>query len=304
MDRSRLPHLGRNSALSDAPLRFVFARHFQTGDYAMRQPLIATTLILTIAAAVMVAPDPGRAQGKSEQIPLPPGGFKPPPMAPIKPFQPVAVAPPAAFGDASFVAFRKQLGDIAQHKDRAALAKLVVAQGFIWMQDKDLADKRKSGAANLANAIDLDAKDGSGWEVLSGYATEPTGEPLPDRQNVICAPAEPGVDGKAFEALIEATQTQPPDWAYPLADGLEMRSAGKPGAPVVEKLGLTLVRVLPDNAPPDDAGQPPFLHIAAPSGKSGFVPLEAISALGGDQMCYTKDAGAWKITGYFGGAAQ
>jgi hypothetical protein len=83
-----------------------------------------------------------------------------------------------------------------------------------------------------------------------------------------------------------------------------VRSEGKSSAPVIEKLGLTLVRVLPDSTPPDDASQPPFLHIAAPSGKSGFVPLEAISALGGDQMCYTKDAGAWKITGYFGGAAQ
>jgi hypothetical protein len=270
----------------------------------MRRPFIATTLILAIAAAVMLAPELGRAQGKSEQIPLPPGGFKPPPMAPIKPFPAVAVTPPAAFGDAGFAAFRKQLADIAQHKDRAALAKLIVAQGFFWMQDKDLADKRKSGAANLANAIDLDSKDGSGWEVLSGYANEPTGEPLPDHQNVICAPAEPGIDGKAFEALIEATQTQPLDWAYPSTAGVEVRSEGKSSAPVIEKLGLTLVRVLPDNTSPDDASQPPFLHIATPSGKSGFVPLEAISALGGDQMCYTKDAGAWKITGYFGGAAQ
>jgi hypothetical protein len=34
------------------------------------------------------------------------------------------------------------------------------------------------------------------------------------------------------------------------------------------------------------------------------VPTETLSSLGGDQMCYTKDGGAWKITGYFGGAAQ
>jgi len=270
----------------------------------MRQPFIATTLILAIAAAVMLAPELGRAQGKSEQVPLPPGGFKPLPMAPIKPYQAVAVTLPVAFSDPSFVAFRKQLGDVAQHKDRAALAKLVVAQGFFWMQDKDLADKRKSGAANLANAIDLDSKDGSGWELLFGFANEPTGEPLPDHQNVICAPAEPGIDGKAFGALIEATQTQPPDWGYPSMDGVEVRSGGKPSAPVIEKLSLTLVRVLPDSTPPDDPNQLPFLHIATPSGKSGFVPIEAISALGGDQMCYTKDAGAWKITGYFGGAAQ
>jgi hypothetical protein len=28
-----------------------------------------------------------------------------------------------------------------------------------------------------------------------------------------------------------------------------------------------------------------------------------VSPLGGDQICYTKQAGVWKITGYLGGAA-
>jgi hypothetical protein len=32
--------------------------------------------------------------------------------------------------------------------------------------------------------------------------------------------------------------------------------------------------------------------------------MDAIAPLGGDQMCYTKDAGGWKITGYLGGASQ
>jgi len=235
---------------------------------------------------------------------MPPGGFKPPPMAPVKPYQAIAVTPPAVYNDASFVAFRKQLAEVVEHKDRAALTKLIVAQGFFWMQDKDLADKRKSGIANLATAIDLDAKDGSGWATLVGFANDPTGEALPDHQGVICAPAEPNLDAKAFEGLIQATQTEPSDWGYPAKDGLEVRSAAKSNAPVVEKLGATLLRVLPDSAPPDDPSQPPFLHVAAPSGKTGFVPLEAISGLGGDQMCYAKDAGGWKITGYFGGAAQ
>ena len=58
---------------------------------------------------------------------------------------------------------------------------------------------------------------------------------------------------------------------------MEVRSAAKPDAPVVDKLALTLVRVLPDSAPPDSANQQPFLHIAAPSGKTGFVPIEAMS---------------------------
>jgi len=276
----------------------------------MRHPLIAATLILA-ALSLASAPETSFAQGKSQQgpsqqggVPLPPGGFKPPPSAPIKPYQSVALTLPKEYNDQGFVAFRKQLGEIAEHKDKAALGKIVVSQGFFWMQEKDVADKKKSGLANLVNALDLDAKDGSGWQFLGGYAAEPTGEPLPDKPNVICAPAEPVIDSKAFEDLVNSTKTEPPEWGYPIKEGVEVRSAAKPDAPVVEKLGITLVRVLTDNTPPDDPNQQTFLHIATPSGKAGYVPLDAMSSLGTDQLCYIKDGGSWKITGYYGGAAQ
>ena len=261
----------------------------------MRHYLIAASLILAVS---LLAAAPGRSQ--RPQLPHLP----PPPPPPVKPYQPVAVTPPPAFTDPSFTAFRAQLADAVAHKDRAALGKLVLAQGFFWMQDKDLADKRKPGIANLATAIDLDAKDGSGWDMLDGFAHEPTAEPLPDQQTVICAPAAPRFDLKAFEALIKSTQTEPPDWGYPTKNGLDVRAAAKPDAPVVEKIGLILVRVLPDGAAPDNPNQAPLLHIALPSGKTGFVSIEALSSLGGDQMCYTKDASGWKIAGYYGGAAQ
>jgi hypothetical protein len=260
----------------------------------MRQTLVASTLIL---AATMLGCAVGRAE---PQLPA----LKPPPMAPVKPYAAVPVTPPAIFNDAGFAAFRKQLADVAEHKDRSALANLVVAQGFFWVQDKDLADKRKPGIDNLTKAIDLNAKDGSGWATLAGYASDPTGAQLPDHPNIVCAPAEPIIDSKAFEALIKATQSEPPEWGYPAKSGVEVRNAAKPDAPVIDKLGLTLVRVLSDSAPPDDPKQPTFLHIATPSGKAGYVPLEAIASLAGDQMCYTKDASGWEIAGYFGGAAQ
>ena len=74
---------------------------------------------------------------------------------------------------------------------------------------------------------------------------------------------------------------------------------------MIEKLGMYLVRVLPDSG---QAGRSPisrcFLHVALPDGKSGFVDAQALSPLGGDQMCYAKDASGWKIAGYLGGAAQ
>jgi hypothetical protein len=39
-----------------------------------------------------------------------------------KPYKPVAVSLPQPYNDPSFEAFRKELGEIASHKDRAALA--------------------------------------------------------------------------------------------------------------------------------------------------------------------------------------
>ncbi len=242
----------------------------------MRHPLAALVLLAAVLT-VGLACEPGLAQGQSEKLPLPPGGFKPPPAAPVKPYKPVAITPAAPFTDPSFAAFRKQLGDIAQHKDRAALAKLVVAQGFFWLQDKDLADKRKSGIDNLAKAIDLDAKDGSGWDVLAGYANEPTASPFAEHQGVMCAPANPrhrceGVRGPASDA----TQTDPSEWAYPLKDGVEVRNAASRTRRSSRSSADSLVRVLPDTASAERRQSAEFLHVATPCGKTGLSPSDAI----------------------------
>jgi hypothetical protein len=43
-----------------------------------------------------------------------------PQVAPPSPYKPVAVTLPQVYGDPSFEVFRKQIADIASHKDRAA----------------------------------------------------------------------------------------------------------------------------------------------------------------------------------------
>jgi hypothetical protein len=139
---------------------------------------------------------------------------------------------------------------------------------------------------------------------VAGFANDPTAAELPDHKGVICAPADPTLDPKAFQALLETTQTDPSEWGYPLKNGVEVRAAAAPDAAVIDKLGLNLVRVLPDTAPPQNPDQPMFLHVATPSGKSGFIAADTIAPFGGDQMCYAKDAAGWKIAGYFGGVAQ
>jgi hypothetical protein len=47
-----------------------------------------------------------------------------------------------------------------------------------------------------------------------------------------------------------------------------------------------------------------MLHVATPSGKTGYVDAQQLAPLGSDQMCYSKDGGGWKIAGYFGGASD
>ena len=259
---------------------------------------------LTAAVLTFLALAPGFALAQA--LPEPPVGLQPlppPPPPPVKPYVPVAVTLPPLFNDSSFVAFRKSLGDIAQRKDRAALAKLIVANGFFWLQDKDLADPAKSGIDNIAKAIDLDSKAGNGWETIAEAAVEPTAAEAPQNKGIFCAPAAPGFDPQAFATLLQSTETENSitDWGFPAENGVEVRAAAKPNAQVIDKLGLYLVRVLPDSAPADTAGAPSFLHVALPNGKTGYVAATAIAPLATDQICYVKETSGWKITGYIGG---
>jgi hypothetical protein len=216
-----------------------------------------------------------------------------------KPYKAVTITPPAALEDPAFAAFRKQLGAAAQKKDRRALAAMIAAN-FFWIGEKgDKADKRKPGIDNLSKAIGLDNKDAEGWDILAAYAADPTAMPFPDRKDTVCAPADPGFDAKEFEELIKSTGTDPGEWDYPMEPNLEMHSGPQPNAPVLETLGMYFVRVMPD----DGAGSTdsPMLRVVAPSGKVGFVPIDALSSLGNDQICYSKDGGGWKIFGVIGG---
>lgn len=253
---------------------------------------------LTLAHAQSSKPAPAPAKPQQAQ-PQPPA---PPPTAPAKPYRAVAVKLPKPLNDATFDAFRKQFGEIVQKKDRAGLAKLVVAKDFFWETEAgDKADKKKSGIDNLAAAVNLAAKDGSGWEILGSYAAEQTAQPLPDRHGVICSPADPDFDDKELEEVAKATDTDPGEWGFPLKDGIEVLAEPKPKSAVTEKLGMHFVRVLPDMPEPASANDIPMIKIVTPSGATGFVPGDALAPLGNDQMCFTKDGAGWKIAGFIGG---
>ena len=218
-----------------------------------------------------------------------------------KAYKPVAVELPQPVKDPSFAAFRKQIADIAKRKDRAALAKHV-APDFSWVTDegKDVTQKGSSGIDNLARALYLDNAETEGWDILAGFAGEPTADPSPERKNVICAPGEPKLDAAAVTELGNATGTSSSFWYYPNKAGLEVRDGAAPGSKVTGKLGMHLIWVFPDESPAA-AVYTDSVRIVLPSGQFGFVAADALVALPGDLMCYVKDGNAWRIVGFFGG---
>src|SRR5262249_9528898 len=103
---------------------------------------------------------------------------QPPPKA----YKPVAVKLPQPVNDPTFETFRKQLADIAQKKDKAALARLI-AQNFFWIpEDQDAADKKKSPIDNLAKAMGLEGNNSeAGWGGLAGFCARNPADPMHDQ---------------------------------------------------------------------------------------------------------------------------
>jgi hypothetical protein len=242
---------------------------------------------LISALAVLLASLQATAQNAPRSVP-----------APAQPYKTVAIAPPKPMTDPAFDAVRKQLGEAVKRKDRAALAKLVVAQGFFWQREgRESADKRKTGIDNLATALGLDGKGGVGWDILSTYAEEPFAAPSSLRKGATCAPPDPVFSGAEFADLLRTTQTDESEWGYPTSSGIEVHATPQANAPTIERLGLVFVRVIPENTPASLA----YLRIVTPAGKTGYVSVDSLAPIGSEQLCYVKDASDWKIGGYIGG---
>jgi hypothetical protein len=218
-----------------------------------------------------------------------------------KSYKVVAVALPQPVKDPSFAAFRKQIGEIAKRKDRAALAKHV-APSFFWTSDdgKEFTLKGRPGIDNLARALYLDNPDTEGWDILAAFATEVAADPLPERKGVICAPGEPTFDNAAAMELGEATGTTSSFWYYPAKPGLDVRSGPGKDSKITGKLGMHLVWVHPDDSPAA-AVHTETVRIVLPSGEFGYVAAEALLPLPGDLLCYIKDGNAWRLAGFIGG---
>jgi hypothetical protein len=259
---------------------------------------------LTLSSAQAQQRPPGPAQAAPPRGPAP--AAQAPQVPPPQPYREIAVRLPQPASDASFATLLKQIAEIAMKKDRAALARLVVPTNFFWIgevngREGDKADKRKSGIDNLAAVLELDAKEGYGWDALAQPPAVPTYEPVPQRNGVVCSPARPVFDGQAAEQLDRAIGTGPFDWGAPIKAGIDVHAAADPNSPVTGKLGMYLVRVMPEQVPagkPDQA--PGLMRVVLTNGRFGYVQPDSLVPLVFDQICYIKDASGWKITGYYG----
>ena len=217
------------------------------------------------------------------------------PASPGKPYRAVPITQPAEIKDADLTVLRAKVAEAARNRDRAALAKVVVGKGFFWDRDGADAAKGRPGMDVLSSALGLSNKDGVGWDMLGGLADDPSAAPVQSRKGAICGPAEPRYDAKAFATLLNETQTDAAAWGYPYAAGVDVRAAPQGGAPVIDKLGLAFVRVLPEGSV-----NPNYMRVLTPAGKVGFITIDALGPVGSDQLCYVKEGGVWMVGGYLG----
>jgi hypothetical protein len=278
----------------------------------MRLAKLAVIASASALAALAVDRIPSAAQTKAqgttapERIAVTPKKLSPAALArpAQKPYQPVAVILPPASNDATLAAFRQDLVAVARHRVYHELSGVVVAQGFFWDRDFDgTFDPKKSAVDNLAAALRLESRGGSGWDLLAALAGETSAAPIPSRNGVLCGPARPQFDDGDLERLLDATRSSMLDWAYPRTDRTPVRAAPRADAANIDTLGLHFIRFLGFEANDNDLDpwRTSWARIATPAGTIGFVAPMSLMSPAGEQLCFRQDGfGRWHIAGYVG----
>jgi hypothetical protein len=217
-----------------------------------------------------------------------------------KNYRAVAVAFPKRANDPALTVFRSMLAEIAEKKDAEALQKRV-ARDFFWERDFGGGfEKTKSGFINFAAALGLAAEDGAGWRLLRAFSDQLSG-PHSERKGVFCGPPAPKYDEKEFEVLVQRTNSDVFDWAYPAHAHVIAREKAEHGSPEVGKLSMHFVYTdLSSRAENFDPAKD-WTPIVMRDGKRAFVPPGELLTLLDPRLCYVKRDGSWLIAGYIGG---
>jgi hypothetical protein len=220
------------------------------------------------------------------------------------PYAAVGITLPPRQSEPGVAALRANLAAAARRQSFGDLARYVAPQNFFWDRDINKRfDPKRTSAANLAVALNLESGTRAGWEILAGLAAAPTASESADRSGVLCAPGPPKFDQHDYDTLIDSTRTRQEDWVYPLARNVALRVSPRSSAAVVETLGTTFLRVLRYKTAAADAEplHSGWTRIAAPSGNIGYVAPDSLSALSAPQLCYAKGFGGWVVAGFVGG---
>jgi hypothetical protein len=259
----------------------------------MRSALAASFFL---AAAVLFAPAPAAAIKKTS-------------------YPEVRVAVPAeAKAEPALAAMRKQLASAISQRNTGQLYALV-GPAFFWNADGEPSeqfDNRRNALHNFKVAFgfrqfghgsDSENPRDQLWDVLDDITSSAALVQMEGNPGVLCGPlsAEPA-DDHAMDQAIERIQSEDenPEWVYSLAEvTLTEKPGGGGSVETVSKLAMPIAATYPPTQALGNNPIPTHYQLLLPSGKTGWVDVNAVQTLAVDRLCYGKGAdGAWKIVGY------
>ena len=240
-----------------------------------------------------------------------------PPAAALKrtPYPEVRVALPAeAKAEPALDAMLKQLADAIKRRNAGLLFELV-GPTFFWNSNGDTSeqfDRSRDALHNFKVAFgfrrhgentDSNKPENQLWEALEDATASPPLYAMDGNPSVLCGPltAEP-LDANAMDQALERIENGDEDseWVYSLAE-LTLTERPSNGATVetTANLAMPIVATHPPTQRLGNNPIPTHYQLLLPSGKTGWVDVQAVDPLAVDKLCYGKDPdGNWKIVGY------
>jgi hypothetical protein len=213
--------------------------------------------------------------------------------------------------ESALAAMLKRFADAVERRDAGALYPLV-GPTFFWTLNGEPSKEFESGRDALHNfkvafgfrrpGARSDSRDPHEqlWETLEDFSGAALYRMNSD---ILCAPAsgEPESEEAMDKALsLLEGPGENSEWVYSLEPiTLTERPDGGATIAAAPKLALPIIATNPPTKPLGNNPLPTHYQLLLPSGKTGWVDVDAVQPLAVDKLCYGKDpGGAWKIVGY------
>jgi len=222
---------------------------------------------------------------------------------------PALVRPEPALAD-----MLKALTDAVEHRNADELFALL-APTFFWTENGEPSqqfDRSRDALHNFKVAFGfrrLGARSDSGdrreqlWETLEDIVGGPGLFPAESNRDILCGPAtaDPVSEAAMDSALMLLEHdNENSEWVYSLEPiTLTERPDGGRAVATVANIAMPIAATNPPTKPLGNNPLPTQYQLLLPSGKTGWVEVDAVQPLAVDKLCYGKGPdGAWKIVGY------